>query len=96
MEKEVVLLDPIPVASTAATPVLDQIQIDASGSGASSAGSSSSTKTGTVNELAPRVLKVIKKIEAQILCTQHNPVRVVCCYVAILTLTDKYGRLSQQ
>ena len=40
---------------------------------------------GVVSELSQssdsRVLKVIKKQEVEILCTQHNPVRIFHCYV---------------
>lgn len=39
----------------------------------------------------PRVLKVIKKVEVQVLCTQHNPVRVFFTsleyWLTTLTLT---------
>ena len=38
--------------------------------------------------IGPRVLKVIKKVEVQVLCTQHNPVRVISLRMSIFELMN--------
>jgi hypothetical protein len=66
VEKEVVLVDPNPTTNPASTQSAesgDAMQVDSNG-----------------NLLVPdslaglHVLKIIKKVEAQVLCSQHNPV----------------------
>ena len=63
VEKEVVLLDPSPSSSSNNRP--DSMKVD-------------SNDLAVVASIPPsslsRVLKVIKKLDVQILCTQHNPV----------------------
>lgn len=77
VEKEVVLLDPSPSSSSINDRSMD---ID------------SSRITSDLTAAAPvlqsplsRVLKVIKKLDVQILCTQHNPVRQHTIYLPFST-----------
>jgi hypothetical protein len=67
VEKEVVLLDP-GLGATRNAPT-DQMQVDSS---------MHPTDPSAMNASTPisRVIKVIKKLEVQVLCTQHNPVGV--------------------
>lgn len=70
VEKEVVLLDPI----IGATPTrsTDQMRVDPSTCHVDPM----AMNTGLLSPPASRVIKVIKKLEIQVLCTQHNPVSV--------------------
>ena len=68
VEKEVLLLDPSP---RTAVPH-DSMQVDPSPTARGNAVAMDTAFTyGSSNS---RVLKIIKKLEVQILCTQHNPV----------------------
>ena len=79
MEKEVVLLDQS--AGTEVPPghvSSEHTPIDSSESQADL------TQRGSSDTLirctpGPRVLKIIRKTEVQVLCTQHNPVRCCTC-----------------
>jgi hypothetical protein len=66
VEKEVVLIDPSPTSNPASTTNAengDAMLVDVDG------------KPAVPDSLAgPQVLKIIKKVEAQVLCSQHNPV----------------------
>jgi hypothetical protein len=70
MEKEVVLLDQqppaLPVANAAA---LDQVI------GMDVVAPLSNPDPAQDVSMGPKVLKIIKKIDVQVLCAQHNPVR---------------------
>ncbi|GLB42769.1 putative jmjN domain containing protein [Lyophyllum shimeji] len=70
VEKEVVLLEPLtPAPTTLVTPAPpDAMQVDA--------GAAHPDVNGMATDPSPssRVLKVIKKHEVQVLCSQHNPV----------------------
>lgn len=71
MEKEVVLLDPSPSTTRV---VGDAMHADASiGYTAGSHAERMAVDT-PAPAVQSRVLKIIKKLEVQILCTQHNPV----------------------
>ena len=77
VEKEVVLLDP--PSSSPINNCSESMDVD----------SSHATNHSTPN-LQPslsRVLKVIKKLDVQILCTQHNP---VCQYATLSTLISNH------
>lgn len=91
VEKEVVLLDPIVTSEveqhcdpsyTQPIPVGMDFSQSASGATltgmATDEGAPAPTVSGFEIPIAtgPRVLKVIKKVEVQVLCTQHNPVCV--------------------
>ena len=70
VEKEVVLLDPIigatPITST------NQMQVDPSTCPVEPI----VMNAGLLSPSGSRVIKVIKKLEIQVLCTQHNPVGI--------------------
>lgn len=72
VEKEVVLLEPLPASAAAQQPAAEssgvtlapaQPPLDAAAAGIAN----SAELTG------PRVLKMIRKVEVQVLCSQHNP-----------------------
>ncbi|KIK69002.1 hypothetical protein GYMLUDRAFT_1001674 [Collybiopsis luxurians FD-317 M1] len=68
VEKEVVLLDS--TNSDAISPP-SHMQVDERSSSDAFIGESGNDAMGTVND--SRVLKIIKKLEVQVLCAQHNP-----------------------
>ncbi|KAF8152302.1 JmjC domain, hydroxylase-domain-containing protein [Crassisporium funariophilum] len=69
VEKEVVLLDPLPSGTASISP--DAMWIDSTHAAASD---NPAVDSELVNHSSgSRVLKVIKKLDVQILCTQHNP-----------------------
>ena len=88
VEKEVVLLDPSP-PSTLTENRSESMNVD------------SSHTNGDLTVTAPivqsslsRFLKVIKKLDVQILCTQHNPVCKHCyTYLPLLFSSSIYCRL---
>ena len=90
VEKEVVLVDSAMEAPQEAmqidTSVLDQVDIaailsDAAMSPGPVVGGSGESEFNPAHVSDSRVLKVIKKQEVEILCTQHNPVRIFRCYL---------------
>lgn len=73
VEKEVVLLEPLPASATAQQPAAESSSVALAPAqpplDAAAAGTANSAElTG------PRVLKMIRKVEVQVLCSQHNPV----------------------
>lgn len=72
MEKEVVLYDAAPLTASAAPH--DQMQVDPVSLPDLNAVTVDTPPAENPSESESRVLKVIKKLEVQILCTQHNPV----------------------
>ncbi|KIM44364.1 hypothetical protein M413DRAFT_379857 [Hebeloma cylindrosporum] len=87
VEKEVVLLDPSPRTTFGNAPH-DSMQVDPSPTACGNAVTMDTTFTyGSSN---PRVLKIIKKLEVQILCTQHNPA------VAAQKKASKHDRIRNE
>jgi hypothetical protein len=76
VEKEVVLLDQTSESSKG-NEILEQTPSDASGmvSECTPHASIDSLTSPSVTR-GPRVLKVIRKVEVQVLCNQHNPVSI--------------------
>lgn len=73
VEKEVLLL----ALETGAHPSHpEQMQVDSSGNQSHPNPGSADGPVATGSEGGSRVLKIIKKVEVQVLCTQHNPVRM--------------------
>lgn len=69
VEKEVVLLDP---ATNAPAPAPNQMQVDPM----TQPRDPNAMNTDPSPAFSSRVLKVIRKLEVQVLCVQHNPVSV--------------------
>ena len=72
VEKEVVLLDPSPPSS------LTDNRSESMNVNSSHATNDLTVAAPILQSSLSRVLKVIKKLDVQILCTQHNPVRKRC------------------
>lgn len=90
VEKEVVLVDSAMEAPQEAmqidTSILDQVDITAILSDAVMipepvVGGSGESESNSAHISDSRVLKIIKKQDVEILCTQHNPVRIFRCYL---------------
>jgi hypothetical protein len=89
VEKEVVLLDP--GTSAPINPPPESTNPVGHPAGENGMNVHATQLTSGVENSAPaaRVLKVIKKVEVQVLCTQHNPVRDFQVYlISILILFD--------
>ena len=80
VEKEVVLLDPSPHTSSIDNPS-DSMEV-----GSNHATDDLPVATPVLPFSLSRVLKVIRKLDVQILCTQHNPVRKHATYLPFLIL----------
>ena len=85
VEKEVVLLDQIVEASNM-VPESREMPTDPSSIGPEHAPHQTGDSLTAVS--GPRVLKVIRKAEVQVLCNQHNPVRSNHYLYATIFLTD--------
>ena len=72
VEKEVVLMDPSPPSS------LTDNRSESMNVDSNHTSNDLTVATPTVQSSLSRVLKVIKKLDVQILCAQHNPVRKHC------------------
>jgi hypothetical protein len=94
VEKEVVLLDqqqPALPTATAASNQVTGMQVDVA------APLSNPDHTQDVST-GPKVLKIIKKIDVQVLCAQHNPVRSIFfnCWTDLLLKIQSSGRCSSE
>lgn len=76
VEKEVVLLDPIPSTSLTDNRSSESMNVDSY--------HTTTSTTPMLQSSLSRVLKVIKKLDVHILCTQHNPVCKTLLYVPAL------------
>ena len=85
VEKEVVLLDPSPSSS------LSDNRSESMNVDSSHATNDSTVATPIPQSSLSRVLKVIKKLDVQILCTQHNPVCKHCYTTLIFSLSIAVG-----
>lgn len=74
VEKEVVLIEPQPLV---------RIPVNADpGDSTTAAAESTQMDVDQAQTAEPQVLKLIKKLEVQVLCQQHNPVRSSFCFVS--------------
>lgn len=88
LEKEVILLGSAPSTIRNDTGFTERACINAPGTDSQAGMSRASAPAVAAFSPQPHVPKIIKKLEVQILCTQHNP---VCLFPAFRHL---YGMLS--
>lgn len=101
------LLQPTPIPTTATTtvpvvnpPINDQMPVDHPAPTSISeegVGAVGAIDSAAPNDNDPSVFKTVKKLEVQILCTQHNPVRFVlflfCLCFFLLTIYTPFSPL---
>lgn len=90
VEKEVVLLDPA-IGATPTAP-MNQMQVDSSMHAVSPVAMNAELSSSPLS----RVIKVIKKLEIQVLCTQHNPVSVKFSYLYAIFVDLSNRRLLRR